>query len=190
MYRPNDNSANMYPYSPQLSNSDGIAVTSGLGSRQNLVVNAIHNDYGSGSIASTVGTSRFFSFVTLPVRDTSAGISSPLKGFTAKSTWAHTGSSICNSLCSGRFTRICPDAYFNATVPQNFGWRYGVNNELEFHQAIDVSRSKGTAVYNVFNKTVKTTMAGDYVGCGNTECSCLILSQSCTQRTCILTALL
>ncbi len=168
VYRPNDGSTDMYPESPGLSNSTGVASVAVSGSRRNLAFNVIHNDYGAYSIPTRLPVSRFYYFAVLPPRWPSGGINSPLSGFSSISVWGHTGSSNCNRICPGRFTRICPDAYYNATYPQNFGWRYGVDSDIEFHQAMDVGRNAGTAVYNTFGHTADVKIAGWQSNCGNT----------------------
>lgn len=170
VYRPYDYSGNdMYPFSPSITNNRGIATATAPITGTLYGVNVMHNDYASIAVPTQLQTSKMFTFVELETRNIIPTIVSPPAGsFSAISKWPHTNSAICQSICTNRFTRICPDRYYNATYPQNFGWRYGTTNQLEFHQAIDVSYNAGTPLYNVFGGSATVLYAGDYLGGGNT----------------------
>lgn len=170
VYRPYDpREKHMYPFSPSISNNRGIAKATDPIAGTLYGVNVMHNDYASIAVPTRLQTSKMYTFVELGTRSTNPNIvDTPTNNFSAISKWPHNNSSDCNAICPNRFTRICPDTYFDAQTPQNFGWRYGETNELEFHQAIDVSYNAGTPLYNVFGGSATVLYAGDYTGGGNT----------------------
>ena len=168
-YDPNTDEKHMYPFSPSITDNHGIAISTNPVDGTSYGVNVMHNDYASIAVPTLLQTSKMYTFVELETRTILPNIVSPPAGsFSAISKWPHSNSADCNAICPNRFTRICPDTYFDATYPQNFGWRYGTTNQLEFHQAIDVSYNAGTPLYNVFGGSATVLYAGDYLGGGNT----------------------
>ena len=113
-----------------------------------------------------VKQSRRYVFIEVPNRQPS-GLNKPITDFSAINSWGHTSS--CPNYCnSSTFPRICPTHYFRQSIQQNFGWRYGVDNNVEFHQAIDIVRPTGTPVYNTFRITSRVIRSDLIYGCGNT----------------------
>ena len=113
-----------------------------------------------------VKQSRRYVFIEVPNRQPS-GLNKPITDFSAINSWGHTSS--CPNYCnSSTFPRICTTHYFRQSIQQNFGWRYGVDNNVEFHQAIDIVRPTGTPVYNTFRITSDGKRSAIIVGCGNT----------------------
>lgn len=173
VYKPNDNDPSstvwhdMYPEPPALSDTEGIATRTELAAGTPYGINILHNTYGATVIPTLVNPSKMYYFAEVATRDASL-LSSPADGFSSISKWPHTNSAICQSICPNNFTRICPDRYFNATYPQNFGWRYGEDYNVQFHQAIDVSYSYGTPLKNVFKNSARVLIAETLYGCGKT----------------------
>ena len=113
-----------------------------------------------------VKQSRRYVFIEVPNRQPS-GLNKPITDFSAINSWGHTSS--CPNYCnSSTFPRICPTHYFRQSIQQNFGWRYGVDNNVEFHQAIDIVRPTGTPVYSANKISSKVVMSEYRSGCGNT----------------------
>ena len=124
------------------------------------------NGYRAATLPNKVKQSRRYVFIEVPNRQPS-GLNKPITDFSAINSWGHTSS--CPNYCnSSTFPRICPTHYFRQSIQQNFGWRYGVDNNVEFHQAIDIVRPTGTPVYNVFKITSEVTRGGFYDNCGIT----------------------
>lgn len=55
---------------------------------------------------------------------------------------------------------------------QNYGWRYGMDSQSEFHQGIDIARPKGTTVYS---STSGEVVKSDYYG----SCGLLVQIEKC-----------
>lgn len=156
----------MYPASPAITDSTGLAIVTGLNPSTTYGVNVIAQNYAAKPFDHYISPGQQINVISLSSR--TLFLNPPLSGFTALSKWPHNNTSNCTSMCS-TFTRICPHQYMNVYKPQNFGWRYDVESRLSFHQAIDISATNGTPVLNVFkeNDGAEVIFKSWRAGCGN-----------------------
>lgn len=174
VYRPQDATA-MYPEYPVLGTL-GIIKKTGLNTNKRYGVNIVQKyPYTLVPLDDLVYPSYKFIFVTIPeVAANPDDYCSPLDNFSASTSWPHNSSlvtnssTLCNAFCAsnkGNFINDkCPHTYMNVFIPQNFGWRYGANNQCEFHQGVDITRlnngsvTSSTPVYSIFTNYAKVTI--------------------------------
>lgn len=157
----------MYPDGPFYTNAYGFVRHTGLVAGARYAINVIANDYAAKSYSAYVTPSTEYVTIALARRNT-AMLNDPLSGFDASNIWGHSGSCAETCACKVDCTRICPQKYMNVRIPQNFGWRYGTDSRIEFHQALDISAAIGTPVYNVFKNSTDVTISKWIDGAGNT----------------------
>lgn len=157
----------MYPYDPVYTNIYGFAYKQNLSTGNTYAINVIANDYAAKAYSQYVTPSS--SYVTIVLEDRSTtSFNAPINGFSAIGKWRHNSPlahvDACDSCLS--FERICPHTYMNVKIPQNFGWRYGVDSRIEFHQAVDISATSNENVYNIFDDTADVTESRFVSDCG------------------------
>ena len=104
----------MYPASPAITDSTGLAIVTGLDSSTTYGVNVIAQNYAAKSFDHYISPGQQINEISLSSR--TLFLNPPLSGFTALSKWPHNNTSNCTSMCS-TFTRICPHQYMNVYVP-------------------------------------------------------------------------
>ena len=142
-YYTNENTAyDKYPETNITTNSYGIAI---LNSTNNspIAANVFAYSYKQGITDQKFYRSNFINTVEL-TQHTGTRYSIPISGFNNMSEWTTTR----------RYVDSC----------QNYGWRYGGNNQSEFHQGIDIGRTLGTSVYS--SSAGRVYRAGYYGACG------------------------
>ena len=153
----------MYPDGPFYTDAYGFVQHTGLVAGARYAINVMANDYAAKSYSAYVTPSTEYVTIALARRNTTM-LNDPLSGFDASKIWGH--SSSCTEACKAACTRICPQKYMDVTIPQNFGWRYGTDSRIEFHQALDITAAIGTPVYNVFKDDTYVSISQwmDYAG--------------------------
>ena len=168
----------MYPDGPFYTNAYGFVRHTGLVAGARYAINVIANDYAAKSYSAYVTPSTEYVTIALARRNT-AMLNDPLSGFDASNIWGHSGSCAETCACKVDCTRICPQKYMNVRIPQNFGWRYGTDSRIEFHQALDISAKSTDIVYSIFDKNAKVIQRANFSGCGNTvqiQCNSLYVT--------------
>ncbi len=157
----------MYPDGPFYTNAYGFVRHTGLVAGARYAINVIANDYAAKSYSAYVTPSTEYVTIALARRNT-AMLNDPLSGFDASNIWGHSGSCAETCACKVDCTRICPQKYMNVRIPQNFGWRYGTDSRIEFHQALDISATINENVYSIFNNAADVTESRFISDCGET----------------------
>lgn len=168
----------MYPDGPFYTNAYGFVRHTGLVAGARYAINVVADGYAAKSYSAYVTPSTEYVTIALARRNT-AMLNDPLTGFDASNIWGHSGSCAETCACKVDCTRICPQKYMNVRIPQNFGWRYGTDSRIEFHQALDISAKSTDIVYSIFDKNAKVIQRANFSGCGNTvqiQCNSLYVT--------------
>lgn len=134
--------ADKYPEQAIKTNSYGIAKLS-TSSNLQFAANFFAQNYRQGFLKTKKTRTNFINSFTMEL-DGGVGYSLPLSGLDNMTEWVNTRN----------YLDRC----------QNFGWRYGLYSQLEYHQGIDIPRPNGTAVYSASTGTVLISKYDDEYG--------------------------